>query len=84
MNLPWPPMREKRIFSAALPWCVGITCAKGKSSWTAPRNSSQDGEPAYDSSPCWIAAHWSRLIAPVPESVSRSISTSRERRENRL
>ena len=28
------------------------------------------------SSPRWIAAHWSRLMAPVPESVSRSMSTS--------
>ena len=27
-----------------------------------------EGDPAYDSSPCWMAAHWSRLIAPVPES----------------
>src|SRR3989304_6009334 len=31
-----------------------------------------------------MAAHWSRLIAPVPLSVSRSISTSSAWRLNRL
>src|SRR5579862_5637717 len=31
-----------------------------------------------------MPAHWSRDIAPVPESVSRSISTSSDRSENRL
>jgi hypothetical protein len=32
--------------------------------------------PAYDSSPSIIAAHCREDIAPVPESVSRSIRTS--------
>ena len=84
MTLPGPPMTENRIFSAARPWWVGMTWRNGHSSWTAARNVNQDGEPAYDSSPCWMAAHWSRLIAPVPESVSRSMRTSSAWRANRL
>ena len=53
-----------------------MTWRNGKSSCTAARKTYQEGEPAYDSSPCCMAAHWSRLIAPVPESVSRSTRTS--------
>ena len=34
-TLPGPPIAENRIFSAARPWCVGITCVNGKSSRTA-------------------------------------------------
>ena len=83
-TLPGPPSTLNRIFSAARPWWVGMTWRKGKSSVTASRNRNQDGDPAYDSSPCWMAAHWSRLIAPVPESVSRSMSTSSARRAKRL
>ena len=45
-TLPGPPIAENRIFSAARPWCVGITCLNGKSSWTASRKMNQDGEPA--------------------------------------
>ena len=44
--LPGPPIAVKRIFSAARPWCVGITCRNGNSSCTAARNRYQDGEPA--------------------------------------
>ena len=84
MTLPGLPMTENRIFSAARPWWVGMTWRNGHSSWTASRNANHDGEPAYDSSPCWIAAHWSRLIAPVPESVSRSMRTSSAWSANRL
>jgi hypothetical protein len=72
------------IFSAARPWWVGSTCSNGNSSRTASRKMKKEGDPAYDSSPCCIAAHWSRLIAPVPESVSRSISTSWALTLNRL
>ena len=77
-------MTENRIFSAARPWWVGMTWQNGQSSVTASRNANHDGEPAYDSSPCWMAAHWSRLIAPVPESVSRSIRTSSAWSANRF
>ena len=84
ITFPGPPSRVNRIHSAARPWWVGMTWGKGNSSWTAVLKISYDGEPAYDSSPCWIAAHWSRLIAPVPESVSRSISTCWARSWNRL
>jgi hypothetical protein len=45
-TFPGPPIAVNRIFSAALPWCVGMTCSKGKSSCTAARNAYQDGEPA--------------------------------------
>ena len=41
-----------------------------------------DGEPAYDSSPRWMPAHCSADIAPVPESVSRSMYTSLLRSRN--
>jgi hypothetical protein len=74
--LPGPPMAENNIFSAALPWWVGMTCLNGKSAWTDSRNAYHDGDPAYDSSPRWMPAHWSRDIAPVPESVRRSTMTS--------
>ena len=33
-TLPGPPMTLNRIFSAARPWWVGMTCLNGKSSWT--------------------------------------------------
>jgi len=46
MSLPGPPIALKRIFSAARPWWVGITCRNGKSSWTASRKRYQEGEPA--------------------------------------
>jgi hypothetical protein len=74
--VPGPAMTLKRIFSAALPWWVGMTCRNGKSAWTDSRNRYHDGEPAYDSSPRMTPAHCSEDIAPVPESVRRSISTS--------
>ena len=45
-TLPGPPIALNRIFSAARPWCVGITWGNGKSSWTASRNRNQEGEPA--------------------------------------
>ena len=38
MALPGPPMTENRIFSAARPWWVGMTCRNGKSVWTDSRN----------------------------------------------
>ena len=44
--LPGPPMTENRIFSAARPWWVGMTCSNGKSAWTLSRNAYHDGEPA--------------------------------------
>ena len=83
-TLPLPPMAWNRMRSAARPWWVGMTCSNGNSSRTASRKMKNEGEPAYDSSPCWMAAHWSRLIAPVPESVSRSMSTSSACSWNRL
>ena len=84
IDLPGPPMAENRIFSAARPWWVGMTCLNGNSAWTDSRNANHDGEPAYDSSPRWMPAHWSRDIAPVPESVSRSTTTSSARMSNRF
>ena len=57
ITLPGPPMTENRIFSAARPWWVGMTWRNGHSSVTASRKANQDGDPAYDSSPCWMAAH---------------------------
>lgn len=51
---------------------------------TASRNRRNEDAPAYDSSPLWIAAHCSADIAPVPESVSRSISTSSASSRKRL
>ncbi len=84
MTLPGPLMTLKRIFSAARPWWVGMTWRNGHSSVTASRKWNHDGEPAYDSSPRCMPAHCSALMAPVPESVSRSMSTSSECRLNRL
>ena len=49
---------------------------RGSGTTTASRRNSRR--------PAGCPAHWSRDIAPVPESVSRSISTSSERRANRL
>ena len=34
-TLPGPPTTENRIFSAARPWWVGMTCWNGNSFWTA-------------------------------------------------
>ncbi len=45
-TLPGPPTTPNRIFSAARPWWVGITCLNGKSSCTLSRNRYHDGEPA--------------------------------------
>ena len=84
MARPGPAIVENRIFSAARPWWVGMTCRNGKSARTDSRNANHDGDPAYDSSPRWIPAHWSRDIAPVPESVSRSMITSSAWSANRL
>ena len=46
MVLPGPPSALNRIFSAARPWCVGITCSNGNSSCTASRKRNQEAEPA--------------------------------------
>ena len=43
---PGPPIAVNRIFSAARPWWVGITCLNGNSSRTASRKRNQDAEPA--------------------------------------
>ena len=43
---PGPPTTLNRIFSAARPWWVGITCSNGKSFWTDSRKRYHDGEPA--------------------------------------
>ena len=43
---------------------------------TALSNRNQERDPAYDSSPRITAAHWFWLMAEVPESVRRSMSTS--------
>ncbi len=83
-TLPGPATTLNRIFSAARPWWVGITCRNGNRAWTASRKRNQDGLPAYDSSPRWMPAHCSALIAPVPESVRKSMRTSSEWRLNRL
>ena len=45
-TVPGPAIAVNRIFSAARPWCVGITCGNGNSSWTAARNVNHEGEPA--------------------------------------
>ena len=37
-TLPGPPMAEKRIFSAARPWCVGMMCRNGNSVRTDSTN----------------------------------------------
>src|SRR5688572_4092802 len=57
ITFPGPPSAEKRIFSAARPWWVGMTWRNGNSAWTDSRKANQDGEPAYDSSPRWMPAH---------------------------
>jgi hypothetical protein len=44
--LPSPPSWLNRIRSAARPWCVGMTCLNGKSSFTAASKRYHDGEPA--------------------------------------
>ena len=41
MTLPGPPIAVNRIFSAARPWWVGMTCLNGNRSWTASRNTNQ-------------------------------------------
>ena len=69
-----------RMFSAARPWCVGTKLRNPKISRIVAANRSNERAPAYDSSPCIMAAHCAWLIAPVPESVSRSIKTSAARR----
>ena len=46
ITLPGPPSTVKRMCSAARPWCVGTTWRNGKSSRTAARKRSKDGEPA--------------------------------------
>jgi hypothetical protein len=43
---PAPPIALKRIFSAARPWWVGITCSNGNRSCTASRKRNHDAEPA--------------------------------------
>src|SRR4029450_2393319 len=43
---PGPPTTENRIFSAARPWWVGMTCRNGNSAWTLSRKANQDGDPA--------------------------------------
>ena len=45
-TLPGPATTLNRIFSAARPWWVGITCLKANSSWTASRKRNHDGLPA--------------------------------------
>ena len=39
-------MTEKRIRSAARPWCVGMMCSKPVMSWTESRKWKNDGLPA--------------------------------------
>jgi hypothetical protein len=70
---------ENRIRSAARPWCVGSTWRNPKMSCTAASKRNHDRLPAYASSPRMTEAHCSELIAAVPLSVSRSISTSSAR-----
>ena len=45
-TVPGPATTVNRIFSAARPWWVGMTCRNGNSSCTASRNRNHDGEPA--------------------------------------
>ena len=84
-TLPGPPRTVNRIFSAARPWWVGITCRNGNSSWTASRKR----EPRRRPGVALVAVLDRRPtgrgdIAPVPESVSRSIRTSSAWRLKRL
>ncbi len=44
--LPGPPTTLKRIFSAARPWWVGITCLNGKRACTLSRKRNHEGDPA--------------------------------------
>ena len=44
--LPGPPITEKRIFSAARPWWVGMTWRNGNRAWTDSRKAYQLGLPA--------------------------------------
>ena len=69
----------KRMRSAARPWWVGMTCLKPVISRTAASKRKNERPPAYDSSPRCMPAHCGEDIAPVPESVSRSMSTSSAR-----
>lgn len=55
---------------------MGKTWRKPVTLCTASRKRNHEGLPAYDSSPATSAAHCSADMAPVPESVSRSMSTS--------
>ncbi len=68
-----------RMRSAARPWCVGMTWRKPVRSCTTSRKRKNERLPAYDSSPCMSAPHCAADMAPVPESVRRSISTSSAR-----
>jgi len=65
-----------RTFSAPRPWWAGTMCSKPMTSSTAASRSAKLELPAYASSPRSMAAHWSLLIVPVPESVRRSTATS--------
>ena len=53
-----------------------MTCANPVMSRTVRSNTANDRAPAYDSSPFIIPDHWYTDMAPVPESVSRSMRTS--------
>ena len=68
------------------PALMGRDDVRGTGTALAPRRGTRrtTASPRSDSSPRWMAAHWSRLIAPVPESVSRSMSTSPACRLKRL
>jgi hypothetical protein len=46
ITFPGPPSVLNRIFSAARPWWVGMTCSNANSSRTASRKRNQDREPA--------------------------------------
>ena len=73
-----------RMRSAARPWWVGMMWRNPVRSWTTSRKRKKERLPAYDSSPCMIAPHCAADIAPVPESVRRSMSTSSARRRKTL
>src|SRR5450759_11558 len=61
-----------------------MTCWNPVSSLIAFSNRKKLLEPAYASSPRIIPAHCAELIAPVPESVGRSISTFADASRKRL
>ena len=44
--VPSPPTAVKRMFSAARPWWVGMTCSNGNRSCTDSRKRNHDGDPA--------------------------------------